>query len=95
LDHKPIIRSEKIEMQRVAIERMEILLLQSKYKKNKSLKPTNVTDDFQDFTGGELDDDIYAELEAQRDALVNLHKKKEAELEKSKTDETKQEVPKL
>ena len=50
---------------------------------------------FQDFTGGELDDDIYAELEAQRDALVNLHKKKEAELEKSKTDETKQEVPKL
>ena len=40
--------SEKIEMQRVAIERMEILLLQSKYKRNKShLKPGHITDEFQ------------------------------------------------
>merc|ERR1712106_255753 len=73
--------SEKVEMQRVAIERMEALLLQScrqrdKITRNKEkLTMTEaVTDDYQD--GDDvLDDDIYAELEMQRDALMNLHKR--------------------
>ena len=35
--------------------------------------------------GGILDDDIYAELEMQRDALLNLHRKQvEADEEKKK-----------
>jgi len=74
--------SEKVEMQRVAIERMEALLLQSRYKRNKSKankdkkgdKTETLDDEYQD--GGDiLDDDIYAELEMQRDALLNLHKR--------------------
>ena len=38
-----------------------------------------------DVAGGILDDDIYAELEMQRDALLNLHRKQvEADEEKKK-----------
>merc|ERR1712106_633298 len=74
--------SEKVEMQRVAIERMEALLLQSRRqrdkitrnKEKKGDKTETLDDEYQD--GGDiLDDDIYAELEMQRDALLNLHKR--------------------
>lgn len=41
-------------------------------------------------TGGILDDDIYAELEAQRDALINLHKKQlEANEDKKRANDSK------
>lgn len=69
--------SEKVEMQRVAIERMEVLLLQSRYKRQNGQRKGTLGQEDADLEGGILDEDIYKELEAQRDALLNLHKRQE------------------
>ena len=101
--------SEKVEMQRVAIERMEILLLQSRYKRQNGQRKGTLGQaglnerkcgvdrgtvcwaqykEDADLAGGILDEDIYKELEAQRDALLNLHKRQEeAEAEKKEGDD--------
>jgi len=80
--------SEKVEMQRVAIERMEILLLQSRYKRQNGQRKGTLGQEDADLAGGILDEDIYKELEAQRDALLNLHKRQEeAENEKKEGDD--------
>merc|ERR1712168_918688 len=80
--------SEKVEMQRVAIERMEILLLQSRYKRQNGQRKGTLGQEDADLAGGILDEDIYKELEAQRDALLNLHKRQEeAEAEKTEGDD--------
>jgi CRP-like cAMP-binding protein len=66
--------SEKVEMQRVAIERMEMLL--NNVRRATVRRKTRANND----KGLEIDDEIYQELEAQRNALIDVQKKTENQI---------------
>jgi len=71
--------SEKVEMQRVAIERMEILLNSVKRITTMKRKSRNVNN-IENEKDLEIDADIYLELEQQRNALIDLQKKTENQI---------------
>lgn len=72
--------SEKVEMQRVAIERMEILLNSVRRASKFMRKSRGVNAENE--KGVEIDDEIYHELEAQRNALIDAQKKTENQINK-------------